>query len=93
MIAIKIVFVWLYLKEFLLLVPDVLLVGRRLHVQVVPRPRQDLPPGHHLAAVGRPATEKKKTSINRPVSFVFEIMIWPVDEARTARTCSKMTGS
>ena len=51
-------FVWLYLKEFLLLVPDVLLVGRRLHVQVVPRPRQDLPPGHHLAAVGRPATEK-----------------------------------
>ena len=53
-------FLSLYLKELFLLVPHVLLVGRRLHVQVVSRPRQDLPPGDHLAAVGRAATESRE---------------------------------
>ena len=38
-----------HLVELVLVVPDVLLLllGRRLQVEVVPAPGEDLPPGHH----------------------------------------------
>ena len=38
-----------HLVELVLVVPDVLLLlgGRGLEVEVVPRPREDLPPGDH----------------------------------------------
>ena len=43
---------WSYLVKFIPLVPDVLLLllhGRLLGVEVVPRPGQNLPAGHHLS--------------------------------------------
>ena len=64
-----------YLEQLLLGVPDVLLIlWRRVHVEVVPGAGEDLAAGNHLATCGRAAAKRKvwnKYSAKIPlISFI-----------------------